>query len=38
MGRLRDMGGDDGSESGIDITPLIDCVFILLILFIVTTT
>jgi biopolymer transport protein ExbD len=38
MGRLRDMGGDDGSESGIDISPLIDCVFILLIFFIVTTT
>lgn len=38
MGRFRDMGGDDGSESGIDIAPLIDCVFILLIFFIVTTT
>jgi biopolymer transport protein ExbD len=38
MGRFRDMSGDDGSESGIDISPLIDCVFILLIFFIVTTT
>lgn len=38
MGRLREMGGDDSSESGIDISPLIDCVFILLIFFIVTTT
>ena len=29
---------DEGSEAGIDISPLIDCVFILLIFFIVTTT
>ncbi len=38
MGRFRDMGGEDSSEGGIDISPLIDCVFILLIFFIVTTT
>jgi biopolymer transport protein ExbD len=37
MGRFRDMSTDDGSTSGIDISPLIDCVFILLIFFIVTT-
>jgi len=38
MGRLRQASGDDGGETGIDISPLIDCVFILLIFFIVTTT
>jgi len=38
MGRFRDLGSDDDSESGIDISPLIACVFILLIFFIVTTT
>lgn len=38
MGRFRESAADDGSESGIDISPLIDCVFILLIFFIVTTT
>ncbi|MDY7107555.1 MAG: biopolymer transporter ExbD [Planctomycetota bacterium] len=38
MGRLREMSADDGGEGGIDISPLIDCVFILLIFFIVTTT
>jgi biopolymer transport protein ExbD len=32
------MNADDGGEGGIDISPLIDCVFILLIFFIVTTT
>lgn len=32
------MSADDGGEGGIDISPLIDCVFILLIFFIVTTT
>jgi biopolymer transport protein ExbD len=37
MGRFRQISDDD-SESGIDISPLIDCVFILLIFFIVTTT
>jgi len=38
MGRFRQLGSDDGGETGIDISPLIDCVFILLIFFIVTTT
>ncbi len=38
MGRFREMTMEDSSESGIDISPLIDCVFILLIFFIVTTT
>jgi biopolymer transport protein ExbD len=37
MGRFRDVTEDDGSETGIDMSPLIDCVFILLIFFIVTT-
>jgi biopolymer transport protein ExbD len=32
------MAADDSSDAGIDISPLIDCVFILLIFFIVTTT
>lgn len=38
MGRFRDLTADDGGDTGIDMTPLIDCVFILLIFFIVTTT
>lgn len=38
MGRFHDSNSDDSNESGIDISPLIDCVFILLIFFIVTTT
>ena len=38
MGRLRDSSSDDGLETGIDMSPLMDCVFILLIFFIVTTT
>lgn len=37
MGRFRESSVEDGGESGIDISPLIDCVFILLIFFIVTT-
>lgn len=36
MGRFRQASDDDG-ETMIDISPLIDCVFILLIFFIVTT-
>ena len=36
MGRFRD-SADEQSEPGIDMSPLIDCVFILLIFFIVTT-
>ena len=39
MGRFREsMNEDDGDGAGIDLSPLIDCVFILLIFFIVTTT
>jgi biopolymer transport protein ExbD len=38
MGRFRDVAADDSGDTGIDMTPLIDCVFILLIFFIVTTT
>lgn len=38
MGRFRDAAEDDGGETGVDMSPLIDCVFILLIFFIVTTT
>ena len=38
MGRFRDSSSDDGAEAGIDMSPMIDCVFILLIFFIVTTT
>ena len=38
MGRFRDMSAEDGDDGAIDISPLIDCVFILLIFFIVTTT
>ena len=38
MGRFREMSSEDSSDVGVDISPLIDCVFILLIFFIVTTT
>jgi biopolymer transport protein ExbD len=38
MGRFKQMTSGDEGESGIDMSPLIDCVFILLIFFIVTTT
>lgn len=37
MGRFHEATADDGGESSIDMSPLIDCVFILLIFFIVTT-
>lgn len=37
MGRFSESAQDDGGEVGIDMSPLIDCVFILLIFFIVTT-
>jgi biopolymer transport protein ExbD len=37
MSRFRSLASEDES-GGIDISPLIDCVFILLIFFIVTTT
>ena len=36
MGRFRE-DSEEESEAGIDMSPLIDCVFILLIFFIVTT-
>ncbi len=38
MGRFRELATDNGTETGVDMSPLIDCVFILLIFFIVTTT
>lgn len=38
MSRFRSLGNDAADDAGIDISPLIDCVFILLIFFIVTTT
>jgi biopolymer transport protein ExbD len=38
MGRFREMAAEDGGDTDINISPLIDCVFILLIFFIVTTT
>lgn len=38
MGRFRNSSSDEGGDSGIDLSPMIDCVFILLIFFIVTTT
>lgn len=38
MGRFRDVTSDGEDETAIDMSPLIDCVFILLIFFIVTTT
>jgi len=38
MGRFRESAADEGDGAGIDMSPLIDCVFILLIFFIVTTT
>ena len=37
MARFRQASRDEGDEPGIDMSPLIDCVFILLIFFIVTT-
>ncbi len=37
MARFR-TNTDENDEAGVDISPLIDCVFILLIFFIVTTT
>jgi biopolymer transport protein ExbD len=38
MGRFRDTSSDDSTDGAIDMSPMIDCVFILLIFFIVTTT
>lgn len=37
MGRFKNTN-DDSTDAAVDISPLIDCVFILLIFFIVTTT
>ena len=37
MGRFKN-DSDSSAEAAVDISPLIDCVFILLIFFIVTTT
>lgn len=37
MGRFRSDLDEESAEPGIDLSPLIDCVFILLIFFIVTT-
>jgi len=38
MSRFRSLAEMDEEGEGIDLSPLIDCVFILLIFFIVTTT
>jgi len=39
MSRFRELSADSsGGDPGIDMSPMIDCVFILLIFFIVTTT
>lgn len=38
MGRFQQSSHDDEGETQIDMSPLMDCVFILLIFFIVTTT
>lgn len=38
MGRFKQMSSESDAEAGIDMSPLMDCVFILLIFFIVTTT
>lgn len=38
MGRFRQAASDDSNEVGIDMSPMMDCIFILLIFFIVTTT
>lgn len=38
MSRFRGLASEDGGEPGIDLSPLIDCIFILLLFFIVTTT
>jgi biopolymer transport protein ExbD len=38
MGRFSQSSSEDGGDVGIDMSAMIDCVFILLIFFIVTTT
>ncbi len=37
MRRFRETADEEGTEGAVDISPLMDCVFILLIFFIVTT-
>ncbi|MGA0173480.1 MAG: ExbD/TolR family protein [Phycisphaerales bacterium] len=37
MGRIRALAAEESNEPGVAMSPLIDCVFILLIFFIVTT-
>jgi biopolymer transport protein ExbD len=38
MARFHQIAADDSNDTAIDMSPLMDCVFILLIFFIVTTT
>lgn len=38
MKRFNAGGDDGGTDAGVDISPLIDCIFILLLFFIVTTS
>jgi biopolymer transport protein ExbD len=38
MGKFSSSSDDSGGEPGIDMSPMLDCVFILLIFFIITTT
>jgi biopolymer transport protein ExbD len=38
MSRFRQLAAEESAETSIDISPLIDCIFILLLFFIVTTT
>lgn len=38
MSRFRNASAEESNEAAIDISPLIDCIFILLLFFIVTTT
>ena len=38
MGRFKSASKSGGDEPTIDLGPMLDCVFILLIFFIVTTT
>jgi biopolymer transport protein ExbD len=38
MARFHQMAADESNDTAIDMSPLMDCVFILLIFFIVTTT
>lgn len=38
MKRVKNFSQDEGGDAGIDVSPLMDCIFILLLFFIVTTT